>query len=179
MQTKVTPNVIPNKHTEKVKSNEKHPRKKLCCAFCISVEYKRKRTFPFFSKYQIYFILCCENISILTRAMHSWKILIIFHRTRWNIFGIHLKKYISSIYFTLFLTVQIFNRSGYHKIWMVLKFLRGHRFEFSIHVAFLFLKTLNHRKHTMVKCCINLGLHCLPKYQILCFQSRMSQSRNM
>ena len=38
-----TLNVIPNKHTAKVKSNEKQPRKKLGCAFCISVEYKIKR----------------------------------------------------------------------------------------------------------------------------------------
>ena len=43
------PNVIPNKHTAKVKSNEKRPRKKLGCAFCISVEYKIKRKFTFFS----------------------------------------------------------------------------------------------------------------------------------
>ena len=43
-----TPKVISNKHTAKVKSNEKRPRKKLGCAFCISVEYKIKRKFTFF-----------------------------------------------------------------------------------------------------------------------------------
>ena len=88
---KLAPSVIPNKHTEKVKSNKKRPGEKLGCAFSISVEYKIKRKFTFSVKYQIYFILCGENNSILTRATHSWKILI-FHRTRWNIFGIHLKK---------------------------------------------------------------------------------------
>ena len=85
-----------NKHSAKVKSNEKLLRKKLSCAFCISVEYKIKRKFTFFGKYmyQIYFISCGENISIFTLATHSWNILIFFHRTRWNtcIFGIHLKK---------------------------------------------------------------------------------------
>ena len=49
-----THNVIPNKHTAKVKSNEK--RKNLDFDFCISVEYKIKRKFTFFGKYQIYFI---------------------------------------------------------------------------------------------------------------------------
>ena len=41
--------------------------------------------------YKIYFISCGENISIFTRATHSWKYWF-FHRTRWNIFGIHLHK---------------------------------------------------------------------------------------
>ena len=44
----VSPNVIPNKHTAKVKSNKKRPRKKLDCAFCISDEHKIKRKFTFF-----------------------------------------------------------------------------------------------------------------------------------
>ena len=51
---------------------------------------KRKITF-FFSKYQIYFISWVENIEIFIRAAHSWKFLY-FQHTRWNIFGIHLKK---------------------------------------------------------------------------------------
>ena len=61
--------------------------------FCISVEYKKKENLLFFGKYQIrvYFISCGENISIFTRATHSWKYWF-FHRTRWNIFGIHIKK---------------------------------------------------------------------------------------
>ena len=42
---------------------------------------KKKR----FRKYQIYFISCGENISIFTRAKHSWKILI---------FSPHSMKYI-------------------------------------------------------------------------------------
>ena len=42
-----TPNVIANKHTAKVKSNEKRPSKKEGCDFCISVEYKIKRKFTF------------------------------------------------------------------------------------------------------------------------------------
>ena len=44
-----TSNVIPDKGTAKVKSNKKRPRKKLGSAFYISVEYKIKRKFPFFS----------------------------------------------------------------------------------------------------------------------------------
>ena len=76
MQTSFTPNVIPNKHTEEVKSKEKRPGEKLCCAFRISVEYKIKRKFTFFRQIpNIYFISCAEDISIFTRAMHSWKIL--------------------------------------------------------------------------------------------------------
>ena len=43
-----TPNVIPNKHTAKVKSNEKRPSKTLGFDICISVEYKIKRKFTFF-----------------------------------------------------------------------------------------------------------------------------------
>ena len=43
-----TPNVIPNKHTTKVKSNEKRPSKKLGFDFYISVEYKIERKFTFF-----------------------------------------------------------------------------------------------------------------------------------
>ena len=47
------PNVILNKHTEKVKLNKKRPGEKLGCAFCISVEYKIKRKFTlFFGKNQ-------------------------------------------------------------------------------------------------------------------------------
>ena len=44
-----TPNVIPNKHTAKVKWNEKRPSKKLGFDFCISVEYKLKKKIYFFS----------------------------------------------------------------------------------------------------------------------------------
>ena len=47
MQTLFINNVIPNNHTEKVKSNEKRPGDKLGCTFCISVEYKIKRKFTF------------------------------------------------------------------------------------------------------------------------------------
>ena len=53
--------------------------------------YKIKRKFTFFSKYQIYFISGVENIEIFIRAAHSWKFWC-FQHTRWNIFGIHLKK---------------------------------------------------------------------------------------
>ena len=42
-----TPIVILNKHTSKAESNVKRPRNKLGCAFCISVEYKRKENLPF------------------------------------------------------------------------------------------------------------------------------------
>ena len=45
----VTPNVIPNKHTAKVKSKEKRPSKKLGFDFCISVEYKIKENLLFFA----------------------------------------------------------------------------------------------------------------------------------
>ena len=42
------PNVIPNKHTAKVKSNKEQSSKKLGFDFCISVEYKITRKFTFF-----------------------------------------------------------------------------------------------------------------------------------
>ena len=54
-------------------------------------KYKIKRKFTFFSKYQIYFISWVENIEIFIRAAQSWKFWC-FQHTRWNIFGIHLKK---------------------------------------------------------------------------------------
>ena len=87
-----TPNVIPNKHTAKVKSNKKRPSKKLGFDFCISVEYKIKRKFTVFRQ--------IPNIFHLVRwkyqHFHSCYALVkntdFFHRTRWNIFGIHLKK---------------------------------------------------------------------------------------
>ena len=56
-----------------------------------SKKYKIKRKFTFFSKYQIYSISWVENIEIFIRAAHSWKFWC-FQLTRWNIFGIHLKK---------------------------------------------------------------------------------------
>ena len=46
-----TPDAIPNKHTEKVKSKVKQPGKKLGCAFCISVEYKIKENLLFWGEY--------------------------------------------------------------------------------------------------------------------------------
>ena len=71
-QTMFTPNVIPNKLTEK--SNKKRPGKKLGCAFCISVEYKIKDFFFFFGKYQIYFISCGEiaAFSLVPRALEKY-----------------------------------------------------------------------------------------------------------
>ena len=62
-----------------------------------SKKYKIKRKVTFFSKYLIYFISWVENIEIFIRAAHLWKFWC-FQHTRWNIFGIHLKKQISSIY---------------------------------------------------------------------------------
>ena len=47
LQTLFTPNVVPNKHTEKVKSNKKRPGEKLGCAFFNSVEYKIKENLLF------------------------------------------------------------------------------------------------------------------------------------
>ena len=74
--------------------------------------YKIKRKFTFFSKYQIYFILWVENIEIFIRAAHSWKFWC-FQHTRWNIFGIHLKK-VNILYvyckFSLFLKNLFFSR---------------------------------------------------------------------
>ena len=55
----------------------------------------------FWGEYQIYFIECVENIRIFMRAQHEWKFRC-FQLTRWNIFGIHLKKSKFSFYFILF-----------------------------------------------------------------------------
>ena len=45
----------------------------------------------FLGEYRIYFIECVENIRIFMSAQHAWKFRC-FQLTRWNIFGIHLKK---------------------------------------------------------------------------------------
>ena len=62
-----TPNVIPNKHTAKVKSNEKRPRKELGCALCFSVEYKIKRKFTFFLANTKYISSHAVKISVFSR----------------------------------------------------------------------------------------------------------------
>ena len=49
-----TPTVYPINTLKKVKSNEKRPGKKLCCAFYISVEYKIKIKFTIFLEYTKY-----------------------------------------------------------------------------------------------------------------------------
>ena len=71
-------------------------------------KYKIKRKFTFFSKYQIYFISWVENIQIFIRAAHSWKYWC-FQHTRWNIFGIHLKKvnilYLFPIFCNIFIRI--------------------------------------------------------------------------
>ena len=54
-------------------------------------KYKIERKFTFFGKYQTYFISWVENIRNFTCAAHSWKFWC-FQHTRWNIFGIPLKK---------------------------------------------------------------------------------------
>ena len=71
-----TPNVIPNKHTAKVKSNEKQPWKKLGCAFCISVEYKIKRKF---AKYISSRAVTISAFSLVLRTRENFDF---FHHTR-------------------------------------------------------------------------------------------------
>ena len=66
-----TPNVLPNKHTAKVKLNKKRPRKKLGSGFCISVEYKVKRTFTFFSQIPNIFHLVQVKISAFSLVLRS------------------------------------------------------------------------------------------------------------
>ena len=63
-------------------------------------KYKIKRKFTYFSKYQIYFISWVENIEIFIHAAHSWKFWC-FQHTRWNVFGIHLKK-VNILYLSIF-----------------------------------------------------------------------------
>ena len=83
------PNVIPNKHTAKVKSNEKRPSKKLGFDFCISVEYKIKRKFTFFLQIPNIFHLVWWKYQHFHSCYALVKNTDFFHRTRWNIFGIH------------------------------------------------------------------------------------------
>ena len=66
-----TPNVIPIKHTAIVKSNGKQPRKKLVCAFYISVEYKIKRKFTFFSVNTKYISSRVVKISIFSLVLRT------------------------------------------------------------------------------------------------------------
>ena len=65
-----TPIVIPNKHTAKVKSNEKRPRKKLGCAFCISVEYKKKKIY-IFSANAKFISSCAVKISAFSLVLRT------------------------------------------------------------------------------------------------------------
>ena len=82
-----TPNAIPNKHTAKVKSNEKRPSKKLGCDFCISVEYKRKKKILFLGNtgdredllfYHKQWIQCISNVSKIGIFL-QWKNIVFFH----------------------------------------------------------------------------------------------------
>ena len=89
-----TPNGIPNKHTAKLKSNKKRPRKKLGCAFCISVEYKKKKKIYFLSpntKY-MYISSSAVKISAFSLVLCTHEKYWFYHCTWWNIFGIHLNK---------------------------------------------------------------------------------------
>ena len=66
-----TPNVIPNKHTAKVKSNEKRPSKKLGFDFCISVEYEIKRKFTFVSANTKYISSRAVKISAFSLVLRT------------------------------------------------------------------------------------------------------------
>ena len=63
-----TPNVIPNKHTAKVKSNEKRPSN---CDFCIYVEYKIKRKFTFFTANTKYISSCVVKMSAFSLVLRT------------------------------------------------------------------------------------------------------------
>ena len=65
-----TPIVIPNKPTAKVKSNEKRPRKKLGCAYCISIEYKNKKNIYLFSANTIYISSRAVKILPFSLVLH-------------------------------------------------------------------------------------------------------------
>ena len=77
-----TPTVIPNKHTAKVKSNEKRPIKKKGCDFCISVEYKIKRKFTFFTANTKYISSRVVKISAFSLVLRTREKYCFFHRTR-------------------------------------------------------------------------------------------------
>ena len=84
MQTMFTPTVIHNKRTTKVKSNVKGPTNKWVCAFCISVEYKIKRKFTFFSANTKYISSSAVKISAFSLMLLTHEKYWFFHRTRWN-----------------------------------------------------------------------------------------------
>ena len=68
IQTALTPDVIPNKRTVKVQSNENDQGKVRLCFLYIPLSIKIKRRLLFLGKYQVYFISCGENISNFNRA---------------------------------------------------------------------------------------------------------------
>ena len=64
MQTALTPDVILNKRTVKVESNENDQGKIRLCFLYFPLCMKIKIKLLFLGKYQVYFISCGENISI-------------------------------------------------------------------------------------------------------------------
>ena len=71
MQTAWTSDVIPNKRTVKVQSNENDQGKVRLCFLYFPLSIKIKIKLLFLGKYQLYFISSGENISIFTRATQS------------------------------------------------------------------------------------------------------------
>ena len=79
-------------------------------------KYKIKENLLFWGKYQIYFILWVENIKIFIRAARSWKFWC-FQHTRWNIFGIHLKK-VNILY--IILCIYLYKRIWLEECYMLI-----------------------------------------------------------
>ena len=76
-----TPNVIPNKHTAKVKLNKKRPRNKLVCAFCIFVENIKKKIYLFSAntKYVSTHAVKISAFSLVLRTREKYRF---FHCTQ-------------------------------------------------------------------------------------------------
>ena len=89
--------------------------------FSLEYMYKIKRKSTFFRKYQKYFILWGENISIFTPATHSCKNTY-FHSTQWNIFDtciwhcIHLKQVNIFYRYTTLLPILSNQQAGFQLI---------------------------------------------------------------
>ena len=65
-----TPNVIPNKHCKSPIERET-TKKKLGCAFCISLEFKIKRKFTFFRQIPNIFHLVRRKISAFSLVKNT------------------------------------------------------------------------------------------------------------
>ena len=136
----------------------------------------------FWGEYQIYFIECVENIRIFMSAQHEWKFRC-FQLTRWNIFGIYLKKvnFLFILYFFRRFTVNQFVNPASSRITIMQKktnkylwqntymiYLQIKRNLFSVKVRD---KWRHKRRHNSLMTLRSIGYkHCLTHWSGRCWK---------